>query len=113
MEFLRERTDLGIFRALGFSVPSLRLQFALRFLLIAVVGSGLGCICSACCSVRLLSKIMRLIGITRFAANETWLTFFLPAAAVSAAFFVVSYAASRRIRTVSVRELTDSIGSAV
>ncbi|GEM_PF-618009 len=111
--FLRERTDMGILRAVGFSVPKLRRQFALRFLLIAVVGSGLGCICSACCSVRLLSKIMRLIGITRFAANETWLTFFLPAAAVSAAFFVVSYAASRRIRTVSVRELTDSIGSAV
>ena len=103
--FLRERTDLGIFRALGFSVPSLRLQFALRFLLIAVVGSAAGCLAALLGTGRLLSLLMQMIGISRFGADFTWKTLLLPSAAVSAAFFVCTYLTSRRVRKVSVREL--------
>lgn len=103
--FLRERTDLGIFRALGFSVPSLRVQFALRFLLVAVVGSAVGCIASALGSGRLLAVLMRIIGISRFNRELTWDLFLLPTVAVSAAFFVCAYLAARRVRSVSVREL--------
>ena len=32
--FLRERTDIGIFKSVGFTVGDLRRQFSLRFLLI-------------------------------------------------------------------------------
>ena len=103
--FLRERTDLGIFRALGFSVPSLRLQFALRFLLIAVVGSAAGCLAALLGTGRLLSLLMQMIGISRFGADFTWKTLLLPSAAVSAAFFLCTYLTSRRVRKVSVREL--------
>ncbi len=103
--FLRERTDLGIFRALGFTVNALRLQFALRFLLIAAVGSAVGCAAALLGSGRLLSLLMQMIGISRFGADFTWKTLLLPSAAVSAAFFVCTYLASRRVRNVSVREL--------
>ena len=103
--FLRERTDLGIFRAIGFSVPSLRMQFALRFLLIAAAGSVIGCICAVCFSGKLLSVLMRIIGITRFANDYAPVVYLMPATAVSAAFFLFAYLASRRVRTVSVREL--------
>ena len=40
--FQRERTDIGIFRAMGFSVPHLRRQFAMRFLLIALIATNFG-----------------------------------------------------------------------
>ena len=103
--FRRERTDLGILRAEGFSVPMLRLQFALRFLMIAAAGSALGCVCAALFSGRLLSLLMRMIGLSRFAAAFTWDVFVLPAAAICAAFFVFAYLASRCVRTVAVREL--------
>ena len=103
--FLRERTDIGIFRAVGFSVSGLRRQYALRFLLIAVLGSALGCACSACFSLKLISQMLRFLGITRFKAPVTAGTFLIPALAICAAFFLVSLLASRRIRTVSVREL--------
>ena len=103
--FVRERSDLGIFRALGFTVPSLRVQFALRFLLIAVCGAAAGCIASVCCSCKLLSVLMRIIGITRFGNPPTIGMLLIPAAAVSAAFFIFAYLTSRKIRTVSVREL--------
>ena len=103
--FLRERTDIGILRAVGFSVGGLRLQYALRFLLIAVLGSVLGCVCSACCSMKLLSQMLRFLGITRFQAPVTPAVYLLPALAICAAFFLVAWLSSRRIRTVSVREL--------
>ena len=110
--FLKERTDIGIFKAVGFSVPLLRRpvpllrrQFAERFLLIAVIGSAVGCAAAALFSRRLLSVLMRFIGISRFGADFTWEIFLLPALAVSAAFFLFAYFASRRVRSVSVREL--------
>ena len=103
--FVRERTDLGIYRAIGFSVPSLRQQFALRFLLVAVVGSAAGCIASVCFSCKMLSVLMRIIGITRFGAPPTCSMLLIPAFSVSAAVFVFAYLASRSIRAVSVREL--------
>ena len=105
--FIRERTDLGIFRALGFSVPSLRMQFALRFLLIAVLGAAAGCLGAVCFSCRMLSVLMRFIGITRFGEAPAWYMLLIPAAAVSAAFFVFSYLSSRCIRTFSVQALVN------
>lgn len=103
--FMKERTDLGIFRALGFSVPSLRMQFALRFLLIAAAGAAVGCLCSVCFSCRMLSVLMRIIGITRFGEAPKPYMLLIPAASVSAAFFVFAYLSSRRMRSVSVRAL--------
>ena len=103
--FIKEQTDLGIYRALGFSVPLLRQQFAVRFLLVAVCGSAAGCLCAVFGSGKLLSLMMRMIGLSRFDTADTWTAFLLPAAAVSAACFIVGYLASRRIRTVSVRTL--------
>ena len=103
--FLQERTDIGIFRAIGFSVPELRLQFAFRFLLTALCGAAAGAAASVFLSKPLLSVIMRIIGISRFMAKLDAGVWLIPAAAISAAFFVFAFLASRRVRTVSVRAL--------
>ena len=103
--FVRERIDIGIFRAVGFSVGGLRRQFAVRFLLVAVCGSALGAVCSACLSLPLLSVLLRFLGITRFQAPASVWVYLAPALAICAAFFVCSYFSARRVKTVSVREL--------
>lgn len=103
--FVRERTDIGVFRAIGFSVGGLRRQYALRFLLIAAIGSAAGCGCAAAFSERLLSAMLRFLGITRFQAPVTPSVFLVPGLAVCAAFLVFSYVSSRRVKSVSVREL--------
>ena len=103
--FVRERVDIGVFRAIGFSVSGLRRQYALRFLLIAVIGSAIGCGCAAAFSERLLSAMLRFLGITRFQAPVTPSVFLVPGLAVCAAFLVFSYISSRRVKSVSVREL--------
>ena len=103
--FRRECIDIGIFRAVGFSVQGLRKQFSLRFLLVGMAGSVLGCVCSYALSLKLLSVLLRFLGITRFNAPQAADVYLLPALAICAAFAVFSYISSRRVKTLSVRAL--------
>ncbi|MGN0686871.1 MAG: FtsX-like permease family protein [Oscillospiraceae bacterium] len=103
--FIRERCDIGILKALGFTAGGLRTQFAFRFAIIALIGSVIGGIASAFFTVPLLEALMRVVGLTKIEVNITPLTFILPAAAICASFFVFAYIAARKIRSVEVREL--------
>lgn len=103
--FLRERRDIGIYKSLGFTSANLRLQFALRFFIVAVIGSIIGSGLAAAFAGKMLSTILRVIGISDFQVSFTVLTFILPAAVICMCFFLFSYAASGRIKRVEVREL--------
>ncbi len=103
--FVRERRDIGIYKALGFTVRSLRLQFAFRFLIMAFLGSVTGSVLAVLFSERMLSAILRLMGISSFMAAFGISTFAVPFAAISACFFLSSWIAARKIRQVEVKEL--------
>lgn len=103
--FIRERTDTGIFKATGFTVGSLRLQFALRFTLIALAGSAAGCITSMLWSRRMITGILRIVGLTDFTADYTPAVFIIPSVILCLCFFLTAWIASRKIGTVNVREL--------
>ncbi|MGN1421826.1 MAG: FtsX-like permease family protein [Oscillospiraceae bacterium] len=103
--FVRERTDIGVLKALGFSAGELRVQFAFRFMIIAAIGSVIGGAASFFFTAPLLGVLMKIVGLTRVEANITPLTFVLPAAAICASFFLFSYIAARQIKRVEVREL--------
>lgn len=103
--FMQEKTDMGIYKALGFTTFNLRLQFALRFLIIALAGSILGAAVSILCSGRLLSSILRLIGVTRFVVNYTADTFFIPVSLICVCFFLFALLVSGKMKRVAVREL--------
>lgn len=103
--FIKERTDIGILKSLGFTASGLRIQFASRFTIIAAIGSAVGGIASLFLTTPLLEIIMRMVGLTRIEAEFTVLTFLLPALAVCASFFLFAYLAARKINTVEVREL--------
>lgn len=103
--FIRERTDIGIFKATGFTVNSLRTQFALRFAFIALIGSAGGCICGMLWSRKLITYILRITGLTDFTSDNSPLSFILPAVLISLCFFGVAFVSSRRVKSVNVREL--------
>ena len=103
--FIRERTDIGIFKAVGFTVPSLRLQFSLRFLLIALLGSAAGCAAGMLWSRKMISYILRIIGLTDFTADYMPAMFIVPSAILCGCFFLTAWFASHRIQTVNVRDL--------
>ncbi len=103
--FIRERTDFGIFKATGFTVGGLRLQFALRFALIALIGSAAGCAAGMLWSRRMLTGILQIVGLTDFTTDYTPAMFTVPSAIVCLCFFLTAWFASRRIAHVHVREL--------
>ncbi len=103
--FIREQADIGIYKAMGFTSGNLRLQFALRFLIVSVLGSVIGAGLSVLFSGRLLSALLRNIGITQLAVDFTPGTFIFPIAIICLCFFAFAYFVSRKIRKVAIREL--------
>lgn len=103
--FIQERTDIGIYKAVGFTSYHLRIQFAVRFLIVSVLGSAVGALMSVLFSDRLLSGLLRSIGITRFVVDFTAFSFAATVALICLCFFVFAYLVSRRIKSVAVREL--------
>lgn len=103
--FLRERRDSGIYKALGFTSSRLRICFALRFLIISVIGGALGAVLSAFFSDRLLSLMLKNIGITCFDSEINAFTAFVPVLMICLCFFVFAYFSSGKIKRVEIREL--------
>lgn len=103
--FIRERTDTGIFKAVGFTVGSLRLQFALRFALVALIGSAAGCAAGILWSRSMLTNILQIVGLTDFTTDYTPAMFIIPSAVLCLCFFLTAWFSSRRIGQVNVREL--------
>lgn len=103
--FLKERTDIGIYKALGFTVNKLRLQFAFRYTLASVIGSALGIILNVMFSGKTLNTVLRVIGITNYPVHYTPAAFIFPVGTICICFFVFSFLAVKEIKNVEVREL--------
>lgn len=81
------------------------MQFAVRFLMVAVLGSAIGSVLSVTLSGRLLSSLLYSIGIIQLEVSFTVFTFVAPIALICVCFFVFAYLVSRKIKKVSIREL--------
>ena len=103
--FIQERNDIGIYKALGFTAVNLRIQFAVRFFVVALAGSLLGSILSMYFSGRLLNTLLRNMGITSFAVQFTPITFFVPIMSICLCFLLFAYLAARKVKKVEAREL--------
>lgn len=103
--FMKEKKDIGIFKAIGFTSVQLRLQFAIRFLIVAIIGSALGAVLSVLFSGKMLNVLLRGMGITHMVVSFTAVTFFVPIVLVCGCFFVFAFLVSRKIKKVETRML--------
>ncbi len=103
--FLKEKKDIGIYKALGFTTRNLRLQFALRFLLVAFIGSAAGMLLCILFNDRMLSLLLHTVGITNFQTVYSPFTLLLPMTLICVCFFLFSYLSSKRVQNVDIREL--------
>lgn len=103
--FLQERQDIGIYKSLGFTSNSLRLQFAIRFLIVSLIGSVFGSILSVFFTEKVLSVAIRLIGYGNFKGVFTPMSFIGPVSIIAVSFFVFAYIASSKIKMVEIKEL--------
>lgn len=103
--FMQERRNIGIYKAIGFTSGDLRMQFALRFLAVAVIGAALGTALSLAFLAKLLGSFLGLIGISQINVDYTPAAVLIPIAVMSACFFFFAYLVSGRIKSVAIREL--------
>ncbi len=103
--FLQERRDIGIFKATGFTSGKLRTLFALRFAFVALLGSGIGLLCSALFSEKLLGLLLSAIGLTKVVFDFSATAVTVPIAVVTGSFFVFAYLAAKKVKKVEVKEL--------
>ncbi len=103
--FVQERTDIGIYKAIGFNSANLRLQFAFRFLIVSVIGAALGAVFSFFLSGKMLELLLKSIGLTNFDTSGIFSSFTVPVIIICGSFMVFSYFASGKIRRVRIREL--------
>ena len=103
--FVREKIDIGIYKALGFTSGNLRLQFAVRFLIVAIFGILIGTTLSLTLSEKLLSYMLRSMGIVNFVIDYRFITVFLPIASVALCYFLFAYMAAGKTKRVEVRNL--------
>ncbi|MDF2514536.1 MAG: ABC-type transport system, involved in lipoprotein release, permease component [Herbinix sp.] len=103
--FISEKRDFGIYKALGFSTNRLRLQFAIRFSIVAFVGCCLGVIVSLFLSNPCLGILFSYLGVSSFSVENDATTMVLPTVFMVLVYFTFSYFMSRRIKRVETRIL--------
>ncbi len=103
--FLQERTDIGIYKAIGFTSGKLRMQFAMRFLLVALIGAMFGILLSVLASRKAIGLVMRFAGVSKLVLTFTVESLLVPVLIVSVSCMVFAFIAARKIKKVEVREL--------
>ena len=103
--FIQEKKNIGIYRAIGFTVGRIRLQFALRFATISLLSAILGSILSRLYAGKLLSLLFSMFGVPHIEL-EYGLSFFIkPIIIFTVLYFIFGYLSSRKVKKVSSREL--------
>lgn len=103
--FSAERHDLGTYRALGFTCHALRVQFALRFFVVALVGCALGATTAVLGGGWLVSQLFGLFGLTQFTLDANPLAVAGLTVGLALVFLAAAYLSARKVKRVDVREL--------
>lgn len=100
-----EQRDLGIYKAIGFSVSGLRCTFSLRFAIVSLFGGLVGTVLAAAITDPLAGNIMKLAGISNFSSSPGFFAAVLPMVIVTALFTLFAWLSAVKIRKVSLTVL--------
>ncbi len=101
----REQHDIAVYRVLGFSVHSLRISFALRFLIVSFLGAFFGALLSSVLTDPIVDVIMRFAGVSGFNSHPGFTAAILPVLIITLCFTLFSYFISDRIRRAEMNSL--------
>ena len=103
--FAREKHDYGIYKAMGFTSGSLRMQFAIRFAITACIGSVIGVVLTLLFSNKIIGAIFMTFGISNFSASLNVQAAVIPVLFMMILYFTFSYLVSRKMKKVTARIL--------
>ncbi len=97
--------NIAIYRSIGLSAKKLRKSFALRFMIVDLIGAMIGVIISQIIADPLISIIYKQFGIGEFRSQISILGVILPLIIVPVLFFLFSWGFSKRMAQFSVIKL--------
>ena len=103
--FIQERKDIGIERAMGFTVGKVRQQFAMRFMLISLISGAIGVLLARFCSRPLLELLFSMFGVSHINLEYNIKDFLIPFVVFALFYMIFGFMASRSVKKVSSREL--------
>ena len=103
--FLKEKHNLGIYKAFGFTSLSIRLQFCIRYFFVAFVGSIIGCILFIAFGDLLNGTTLIALGISNYDSNLTITNLLIPPIIICLFVFVTAFVTLRKVKHVEPKEL--------
>jgi ABC-type lipoprotein release transport system permease subunit len=103
--FLLEKTDIGIYKAVGFASKRLRKQFAMRFAVVAAVGSVLGLILRTFLAGACMNMLFSFMGMGGYSMHRSLDVALIPGIFMVVIFYLFAYVLSRKIKRVNTRIL--------
>ncbi len=100
-----EQRDMGIYKNIGFTSNKLRVSFAIRFLIVAIIGSLVGIILSSLFGDYIIASMLKLFGIGEFISNISFANTIIPVVIITMIFGIFSYIFSKKIKKVSLIDL--------
>lgn len=97
----RENIDTGIFKAIGFKTRQLRIQFTLRFLMVAVLGGAVGIVLSLLFSQMIINALLSNIGIASLPWEWNFATIGFPLLFVVCVTGLTAFVCSARMRHIT------------
>ena len=102
---ISEQRDLGVYRALGFAVRTLRASFSMRFLAVALAGALVGAALTMLFGGSVVSALFGTFGVGAFSIQLPLWEALAIGVAFALVFAVAAYAFSRGVKRVSVQKL--------
>lgn len=93
-----EQKDLGIYKSVGFSAGQLRRSFAMRFMVVSLIGAAAGIVLAYAVTDPLVGAVMKLAGISNFASHPDIWAMLFPGGFVAVLFTGFSWILSGRIK---------------
>lgn len=103
--FVKERKNIGIYKALGFTAKSLRLQFASRFAVVALIGGIVGVILNILLNNKMMTLMLRAMGITAYEAEYSFSSITIPILMIAVLFAGFAYICTGKVKKVQVRDI--------
>lgn len=103
--FAKEKQDYGIYKSMGFTSVALRRQFAIRFAIVAFIGSIAGIGLTVAFSGDIIGALFMAFGITNYDLDLHLTALIVPVVFMTAVFCVVAYLVSGRMKKVTPRVL--------
>ena len=100
-----ETGKMAIYKSMGLSSGRLRFSFALRFLIVVIIGTGIGICLSAFLADPVIGRIFKMFGIGEFHSGFSILGTVLPMVAIPLLFFGFALAFSAKLKRISIVKL--------